>query len=214
MCKFQLKYQISVGLSRFHFGDPCQYKQAKQCRVPCYRYNCERIHLQPPIKIVMNISAIQQNLCYMLKLDSLTVWQLCWRTKLFGVDKNLASFVLPKTKLNQIKISRTSEYLRFILISWIFCMNPTYLYSAAQVWVSQHNEEVFLTDSITTFTINKHSNIKFNYVHYWINYALTIGQKIWSLWKQQTWALPSTTSIQLTWKSKENKRFIQPQGKK
>lgn len=87
--------QDSLGL---HFGDPCQYKQAKQCRVPCYRYNCELTRSQPPIKIVMNISAIQQNLCYMLKLDSLTVWQLCWRTKSFGVDKNLASFVLPKTR--------------------------------------------------------------------------------------------------------------------
>lgn len=92
--------QDSLGL---HFGDPCQYKQAKQCRVPCYRCNCELIHSQPPIKIVMNIFAIQQNLCYMLKLDNLTVWQLCWRTKSFGVDKNLASFVPPKTRRTILK---------------------------------------------------------------------------------------------------------------
>lgn len=53
-------------------GDLCQYKQTKQCGVPCYRYNCELVHSQPPIKVVMSIFTIQQDLCFSLTLDSLT----------------------------------------------------------------------------------------------------------------------------------------------
>lgn len=97
-----------------HFGDLCQYKQAKQWRVPCYRYNCELIHFQPSIKIVMNIFIIQQNLCYTLKLDSLTFWQLCWKTKYFGIDKNMASLFVTKNTPSYFKnyISKTlSDFL-------------------------------------------------------------------------------------------------------
>lgn len=32
------------------YSDLCQYKQTKQCRVPCYRYNCELVYSQSSIK--------------------------------------------------------------------------------------------------------------------------------------------------------------------
>lgn len=122
VCKFQLKYQISAGLSWFPLRGSCQYKQAKQCKVPRYRYNCELIHSQPPIKIVMNIFAIQQNLCYMLKLDSLTVWQLCWGTKSFGADKNLASFVLPKPRQPILKATFFSTPFGFCFFLFVLAV--------------------------------------------------------------------------------------------
>lgn len=164
MCKFQLKYQISVGLSRFHFGDSCQYKQAKQCRVPCYRYNCERIHLQPPIKIVMNISAIQQNLCYMLKLDSLTVWQLCWRTKLFGVDKNLASFVLPKTywPVSKATIFSTVPSFSFFFFSFYYLLETRWIsiYACMKIitYVNKMQKK-YLKKSLNVRLQSKHSQV-------------------------------------------------------